>query len=60
MTNLPRRPDFHFTPERGWINDPLGLTYRDDRYHLFYQYAGTILLVGARERLMGLLHENVT
>jgi beta-fructofuranosidase len=28
----------HFAPRDGWINDPLGLTYRDGTYHLFYQY----------------------
>lgn len=32
------RPAFHFTPERGWINDPHGITVREGKYHLFYQY----------------------
>ena len=32
------RPEFHFTAERGWINDPHGITVRDGRYHVFYQY----------------------
>ena len=32
------RPQLHFTAESGWINDPLGLTYSDGRYHLFFQY----------------------
>lgn len=32
------RPAFHFTARQGWINDPLGLTYHDGRYHLFFQY----------------------
>lgn len=32
------RPALHFTAESGWINDPHGLTYHDDRYHLFHQY----------------------
>lgn len=32
------RPQFHFTAETGWINDPHGITYRDGQYHLFYQY----------------------
>lgn len=34
----PMRPQFHFTAERGWINDPHGITYRDGQYHLFYQH----------------------
>ncbi len=32
------RPQFHFTPEENWMNDPNGLVYHDGRYHLFYQY----------------------
>jgi len=32
------RPALHFTARQGWINDPLGLTYHDGRYHLFFQY----------------------
>jgi beta-fructofuranosidase len=33
------RPRIHFTPRSGWINDPLGLTFHDGRYHLFFQFA---------------------
>jgi beta-fructofuranosidase len=32
------RPEFHFTAERGWINDPHGITWHDGQYHVFFQY----------------------
>jgi len=32
------RPQWHFSPQRNWINDPNGLVYLDGEYHLFYQY----------------------
>ncbi|MFF5184984.1 GH32 C-terminal domain-containing protein [Streptomyces sp. NPDC000345] len=32
------RPQFHFTPDRNWMNDPNGLIYYKGRYHLFFQY----------------------
>ena len=34
---MPTRPRFHYTPPRGWMNDPMGITWRDGRYHLFFQ-----------------------
>ena len=32
------RPQFHFTPQRGWTNDPNGLLYYQGQYHLFFQH----------------------
>ncbi|KAI8932539.1 hypothetical protein NX059_010714 [Plenodomus lindquistii] len=34
----PYRPQYHFTPEKNWMNDPNGLIYNNGVYHVFYQY----------------------
>ncbi len=34
----PYRPLFHFSPANNWTNDPNGLLYAFDEYHLFFQY----------------------
>lgn len=36
-TSRPWRPEYHFSPSNGWMNDPNGLVYNDGVYHLFYQ-----------------------
>lgn len=34
----PKRAQFHFSPLRGWNNDPNGLVYYRGEYHLFFQH----------------------
>lgn len=40
------RPTFHFTPQKNWINDPNGMIYHKDKYHLFYQHNPNGILWG--------------
>jgi levanase/fructan beta-fructosidase len=39
----PYRPQFHFSPQNGWMNDINALWYLDGTYHMIYQW-------GAKER----------
>jgi len=35
----PDRPQYHYQPPPGWMNDPNGPLFWKDEYHMFYQYA---------------------
>lgn len=32
------RPNFHFSPKKGWMNDPNGMFYYNGNYHLYFQH----------------------
>lgn len=32
------RPHIHYSPPRGWLNDPCGLVALDGQFHLYYQH----------------------
>jgi fructan beta-fructosidase len=34
----PYRPQYHFSPQKNWTNDPNGPVYFEGEYHLFFQY----------------------
>jgi len=46
----PMRPQVHFSPRRGWKNDPSGLAFSKGRYHLILS---STLLGGVRGECKG-------
>jgi sucrose-6-phosphate hydrolase SacC (GH32 family) len=36
----PGRPKVHFSPIRGWLNDPSGMIYYQGTWHLYYANTG--------------------
>lgn len=39
MKNNIWRQQLHIEPEKGWLNDPNGLAYFNNNYHIFHQYS---------------------
>ena len=38
-----KRQKYHLEPDRGLLNDPNGLVFYKDMYHVFFQWNGDIL-----------------
>jgi len=49
------RPQYHFTAQKNWINDPNGLVYNADtgEYHMYYQYCPLGVNAGAHLKVWG-------
>lgn len=39
MNNNSYRQELHLEPPQGWMNDPNGLSYFDNKYHVYFQYS---------------------
>ena len=51
------RPKIHFSPEKGWMNDPNGMVYVDGVYHFFYQ---KYRMIPAGDRCTGAMQHPAT
>jgi fructan beta-fructosidase len=38
LYNEQYRPQFHFSPQKNWTNDPNGLVFYQGEYHMFFQH----------------------
>lgn len=38
VTEAAYRPNFHFSPKKGWMNDPNGMFFYNGYYHLYFQH----------------------